>query len=116
MVKHYTLNVTPDMIRTSTESKTYFKSTDPIGYLVKEANRPGDNTNLPSSQVSDFYVPYVVPDFGAFIQCFEYYRTIGPVQNVVDSIVSNIINREWYSESDKPSRIKAMEDWEEKFD
>jgi hypothetical protein len=87
------------------------------GFISREqANRPPDNTNLPSSQVSDFYVPYVVPDFASFIQCFEYYRTLGKVQNVVDSIVANIINREWYFESDKPTRIKIMEDWEERFD
>lgn len=117
MVKKYELQVTPEMIKNSYNAGIYHDS-QTIGFVIREAraNRPGDNTNLPSSQVSDFYVPYVVPDFDSFIQCYEYYRTIGPVQNVVDSIVANIINREWYFESDKPSRIKAMEDWEEKFD
>lgn len=121
MVKRWDNYVTPEMA--SKSSGAYYKSVpatvleyQPKGFLIKEANRPGDNTNLPSSQVSDFYVPYVVPSFGSFIQAYEYYRTIGKVQNVVDSVVANIINREWYFESDKPSRIKMMEDWEEKFD
>lgn len=117
MVKKYDKIVTPERVR-SAHGVSYYSSAKTMGaFLIKEqANRPGDNTNLPSSQVSDFYVPYVVPDFGSFIQSFEYYRTLGKVQNAVDSITANIINREWYFESDKPSRIRMMEEWEERFD
>ena len=117
MVKRWDKYVTPENMQ-----KGVYYDTVPVsavkGFRISEAytNRPADNSNLPSSQVSDFYVPYVVPSFGSFIQCYEYYRTIGKVQNVVDAITGSIINREWYFESDKPSRIKIMEDWEEKFD
>lgn len=49
----------------------------------------------------------------------EYYLTIGRVQNVTESYVLNIINREWYYDSaeegrDLEDKIKLMEDWEEK--
>lgn len=48
----------------------------------------------------------------------EYYLTIGRVQNVTESYVLNIINREWYYDSaeegrDLEDKIKLMEDWEE---
>lgn len=47
----------------------------------------------------------------------EYYLTVGRVQNVVESYVLDIINREWYyddtSEGVYEDQIKLMEDWEE---
>lgn len=114
-MKRYDKIVSPSVLSAS-ESKHYSASDFKGFVMTEQSNRPADNSNMPSSQVSDFYVPYVVPPFGSFLQCYEYYRTIGKVQNVVDSITSNIINREWYFESDKPSRVKAMEDWEFEFD
>lgn len=115
MVKHYTVSPTPQQIRESYNTQSNSSVQQFYGFISQEITGAKDNSGKPSSQVSDFYVPYVVPPFGSFIQCQEYYRTIGKVQNVIDSMVANIINREWYFESDKPSRVKAMEDWEEKF-
>lgn len=53
-----------------------------------------------------------------FATRIEYYLTVGRVQNVVESYVLNITNREWYyddtSEGAYESSIKLMEDWEER--
>jgi len=115
MVKHYEHIPTPNEIRTSYNKQANGAVQQFYGFISQEVTGAKDNSGKPSSQVSDFYVPYVVPPFGSFIQCQEYYRTVGKVQNVIDSIVANIINREWYFESDKDAYVNKMEDWEEKF-
>ncbi len=55
-----------------------------------------------------------------FWKRMEYYRTVGRVQNVVESYVLDIINREWFydagdneDEQDLTESIKLMENWEE---
>ena len=46
----------------------------------------------------------------------EFYLTVGRVQNVVETLVLNIINREWYydsgdEEQDNEKAISQMEQW-----
>jgi len=66
-----------------------------------------------SSQVSGDYYPYVRPEVD-FATCYDYYRTIGKVQNAVESYVSEILSRDWYFEGDK-NAVRACEEWEERF-
>lgn len=63
--------------------------------------------------MSGDYYPYVRPEVD-FATCYEYYRTIGKVQNAVESYVSEILSRDWYFEGDKEA-IRACEEWEERF-
>ena len=55
-----------------------------------------------------------------FWKRMEYYRTVGRVQNVVESYVLDIINRAWFYDAgnnedsqDQEEYIKLMENWEE---
>jgi hypothetical protein len=52
-----------------------------------------------SAPISDgSFVGIVRPEI-AFKKCYEYYGSIGKVQNAVDSIVAKVISRGWYFES-----------------
>jgi len=56
------------------------------------------------SQVSNASTAFIVGNFASrritpdipFLKMREYYETVGRVQNVVDSMVDNVINREWF--------------------
>jgi hypothetical protein len=65
------------------------------------------------SLVSGFPYPYVRPEVD-FATCYEYYRTVGKVQNAVESYVAKILSRDWYYEGEQGS-VKALEEWEERF-
>ena len=50
----------------------------------------------------------------SFTQCQEYYKTVGKVQNTVESFISQIINRDWFFESkvdDNDPAIETMNQW-----
>ncbi|AIC16939.1 phage portal protein family protein [Nitrososphaera viennensis] len=68
-----------------------------------------------SSQVSDYsqYQLYVRPEVD-FQTCYEYYRTIGKVQNAVESYVAEILSRDWYFEGAQEG-VQACEEWEDRF-
>jgi hypothetical protein len=67
-----------------------------------------------SSKVSDRSYQYVRPEV-SFATCYEYYRTVGRVQNAVESYVSQVISRDWYFDGPKEA-IRMLEDWEDRFD
>ena len=46
-----------------------------------------------------------------FRKAYEYYETIGKVQNVVEYTVSKILKRDWYFESKNPQHVEQMNDW-----
>ena len=77
-------------------------------------------TEEPSSKISapgGYVNTYEYPDI-PFSVAGEYYKTIGKVQNAVDSTVSKIITRDWYyaptDENDnQDSAVKNLEVWEE---
>lgn len=79
------------------------------GATLSEANR------VSSSQVSDnsLYHQYVRPEVD-FSTCYEYYRTIGKVQNAVESYVSQLLSRDWYFEGSQEA-VRQLEEWEDKF-
>ena len=54
----------------------------------------------------------VVEPLIPFAKCQEYYLTVGKVQNTVESFVSQIINRDWYFESDNPQIVNQLDKWE----
>lgn len=62
------------------------------------------NRTFSSSQVSNQSPENIIGNFSGrriqpdipFLRMREYYETIGRVQNVVDSMVDNVINREWF--------------------
>jgi hypothetical protein len=68
-----------------------------------------------SSQVSDnsLYYQYVRPEVD-FKTCYEYYRTIGRVQNAVESYVSQVLSRDWYFEGPQEA-VRQLEEWEDRF-
>lgn len=53
------------------------------------------NNQSSSMIVGNFAARRIVPDI-PFLKMREYYETVGRVQNVVDSMVDNVINREWF--------------------
>lgn len=66
-----------------------------------------------SSSSTDRIIPRI-----EFWKRQQFYLTVGRVQNVVETIVLNIINREWYYDSEEEGKdnekaISIMEDWEE---
>lgn len=73
------------------------------------------NASPASSQVSDYsqYSLYVRPEVD-FKTCYEYYRTIGKVQNAVESYVAEILSRDWYFEGAQEG-VQACEEWEDRF-
>jgi hypothetical protein len=68
-----------------------------------------------SSQVSDYSIfqQYVRPEV-EFKTALEYYRTVGKVQNSVETYVAEILSRDWYFEGPETA-VKQLEAWEEKF-
>ncbi|MBI5697807.1 MAG: hypothetical protein HZC29_04830, partial [Thaumarchaeota archaeon] len=50
-----------------------------------------------------------------FVTAWEMYRTIPKFQNTVESIVLDILSRDWYYESDNEALEKQMNDWEETY-
>ena len=56
---------------------------------------------------------YAVPPLISFAQCQEYYLTVGKVQNTVESFVAQIINRDWYFESENEQTIEILKQWEQ---
>jgi hypothetical protein len=55
---------------------------------------------------------YAVSPLIPFSQCQEYYLTVGKVQNTIESFVSQIINRDWYFESDDDNVVQMLKEWE----
>jgi hypothetical protein len=72
-----------------------------------------DAAPVGSSQISDNSYQYVRPevDFGT---CYEYYRTVGRVQNAVESYVSQVLSRDWYFEGPQEA-VRQLEEWEDIF-
>lgn len=73
--------------------------------------------NGTSSQVSDhslYSQQHVAPTVD-FRTAYEYYKTVGKVQNAVESYVSEILSRDWYFTGDEQG-VRAMEEWELRFD
>ena len=78
-------------------------------------------TNATSDMViGNFSARRIQPDI-PFLKMREYYETIGRVQNVVDSMVDNVINREWFFDDStdgghggayKPE-LEAVEKWKD---
>jgi len=50
-----------------------------------------------------------------FQKCQEYYLTVGKVQNTVESFVSQIVNRDWYFESENDTIVQKLKMWEDKI-
>jgi hypothetical protein len=48
-----------------------------------------------------------------FKTAWEMYRTIPKIQNAVESVVLDILSRDWYYEGEDESKVKQLEDWEE---
>ena len=82
-----------------------FREEKVTGAVIKEAH---------SSTHTDYNISrdYAVPPTVQFSKCMEYYLTVGKVQNVIESFISQIINRDWFWESEDESMIKQMEKWE----
>lgn len=66
-----------------------------------------------SSQVSDRFYQYVRPEVD-FATCYEYYRTVGKVQNAAESYVSQVLSRDWYFEGPQDA-VRQLEKWEDRF-
>ncbi|MGH9992383.1 MAG: phage portal protein family protein [Nitrososphaera sp.] len=69
-------------------------------------------TTGPISQVSDssLYSQYVKPEVD-FSVCYEYYRTVGKVQNAVESYIAEILSRDWYFDGGADA-VRKLEHWE----
>lgn len=50
----------------------------------------------------------------SFQTCYDYYRTIGKVQNAVESYIAEILSRDWYFEGPQEG-VQACEEWEDRF-
>lgn len=86
----------------------FWRKQEIYGATISEATRPG------SSQVSDSSsCQYVRPEVD-FSTCYEYYRTVGKVQNAVESYVSHVLSRDWYFEGPQEV-VRQLEEWEERF-
>lgn len=77
-------------------------------YLAKSEQRKA------SSTISNGYDELVYPDV-AFAKAYEFYKTIGKVQNVVEYTVSKILKRDWYFESKNTSHVNEMNEWAKKY-
>jgi len=78
-------------------------------------------TNASSDMiVGNFAARRITPDL-PFLKMREFYETIGRVQNVVDSMVDNVINREWFFDDTTDGgkggayqkELDALEDWKQ---
>ena len=76
-------------------------------------------TNASSDMiVGNFAARRIIPDL-PFLKMREFYETIGRVQNVVDSMVDNVINREWFFDDTTDGgkggayqkELDVLEDW-----
>ena len=67
-----------------------------------------------SSGVSSDAFDNIVRPSPEFAKCYEYYKTIGKIQNTTDTVVAQVISRDWFYEGKKKD-IKLMEEWEEQF-
>ena len=98
---------TPSTIRESVVHGKILQYKQEQSSLVGQARRGG----LSSSNFDRIF-PRV-----PFWKRMEYYLTVGRVQNVVESYVLDIINREWYyddtTEGAHEKAVQVMEDWEE---
>lgn len=79
---------------------------------IYDATLP-EATRVASSQVSDDLYQYVRPEVD-FATCYEYYRTVGKVQNAVESYVSQVLSRDWYFEGSQEA-VRQLEEWEDRF-
>lgn len=76
-------------------------------------------SNASSDMISgNFAARRIQPDI-PFIKMKEFYKTVGRVQNVVDSMVDNVINREWFFDDTTDGgaggaykrELDALSDW-----
>ena len=67
-----------------------------------------------SSQVANPYDQLVYPDV-SFPQAYEFYKTVGKVQNVVEYAVAKVLKRDWYFESKNSELKNKMEEWSKKY-
>jgi hypothetical protein len=76
-------------------------------------------TNASSDMlIGNFAARRITPDL-PFLKMREFYETVGRVQNVVDTMVDNIINREWFFDDTTDGgkggayqkELDALEDW-----
>lgn len=68
-----------------------------------------------SSQASSTFDGRIMPPI-PFKERNEFYATIGRLQNTVDSIVLDVINRDWFYDDEKEQfgpQIELMEQWEQ---
>jgi len=82
-----------------------FREEKVSGDVMKEDH---SSTSVNFNVSRDFAVPPPVE----FEKCIEYYSTVGKVQNTIESFISQIINRDWFWESESEELIKQMEEWE----
>lgn len=78
----------------------------------------GEAKDHPSSKISDstyMGYQYVLRPKVAFSTAYEYYNTVGMVQNAVDSYVAEVLSRDWYFDGPEYA-VKAMEDWCSQYD
>lgn len=68
-----------------------------------------------SSKVADSSFTLYIKPFVDFASKWNYYLTIGKVQNTVEKLVSDIITRDWYFESENESLVEQMDGWENEF-
>jgi len=68
---------------------------------------------LKSSAASNPFLGRIIPPV-PFKDRNDYYVTIGRLQNAVDTLVLNVLLREWHFDDDKhhPEAIKQMEQWQ----
>lgn len=94
---------------------SWFKKQELYSLTLSEFDsKNGIPTSVPaSSQVSEssLYQSYIRPEV-EFRTCYEYYRTIGKVQNAVESFLSQILSRDWYFDGEEKA-VNLLEQWEE---
>jgi hypothetical protein len=80
-----------------------------------------ENKGNPSSIVSEGGIQYFIirPEV-PFSKQFEYYRTVGKIQNSIDSLIDKIVTRDWYfasSDDAQPyeAQIKQLDEWARKY-
>ena len=66
------------------------------------------NTPINYNISRDYAVEPLIP----FAKCQEYYLTVGKVQNTIESFVAQIINRDWYFESENDQSVEILKQWE----
>ena len=72
------------------------------------------NEKRPSSPVSNPFDQLVYPEVN-FEKAYEFYKTVGKVQNVVEYTVSKVLKRDWYFEAKNLTLKQTMDDWAKSY-